>query len=169
MTSRGAYRNTPPASLPKTMGGRIRRIRVAWGWTQGQLAEQLNTDQQIISSWERDLAKPSRSSTALLARFFGIPALALETGTGFSVPDLPRTLHAGSGSDLPCSLPWIEGGQAASVPLHQGSARVLLRDEASELVRKLMGSGHRVWIVHDNPSISPSDGAPPPKSRKEQG
>jgi hypothetical protein len=39
MTRRGAYGMKTALTSPKTFGERLRRIRLAWGWSQGRLAE----------------------------------------------------------------------------------------------------------------------------------
>ena len=94
MISRGAYGKSNAATIPPTLGGRIRTIRIAWGWTQGELAERLLTDQQHVSMWERNRAKPSRTVLALLAQFLGLDVDALLTGKGFAIPDVPEPLSS---------------------------------------------------------------------------
>ena len=51
--------------LPISFGGRIKAVRLTWGWSQQKLAEAVNVDQASISFWERDKIKPS--GTGLLA------------------------------------------------------------------------------------------------------
>ena len=73
------------SSTPHTLGGRIRAVRKAWGWTQEDLAKALGNDRQIISYWERDQAKPTRSAMQLLAQVFGLKVEALSDGEGFTI------------------------------------------------------------------------------------
>lgn len=66
-------RETVSASL---LGGKIRRMRQSRGWSQGELARQLDCalDQGGISRLERGLvAEPSAKSIYQLSRAFGVP------------------------------------------------------------------------------------------------
>ena len=74
-----------------TLGARIRSVRRAWGWTQGDLASALGTDQQVVSYWERDKSHPSRGFLKLLADLFRIPDSVLLHGKGFTVPHAPAS------------------------------------------------------------------------------
>lgn len=74
-----------------TLGARIRSVRRAWGWTQGDLASMLGTDQQVVSYWERDKSHPSRGFLKLMADLFRIPEPALLLGKDFTVPEAPAS------------------------------------------------------------------------------
>lgn len=74
-----------------TLGSRIRSVRRAWGWTQGDLARALGTDQQVVSYWERDKSQPSRGFLKLLADLFRTPEAVLMHGRSFTVPQAPAS------------------------------------------------------------------------------
>ena len=42
-----------------TIGSNIKKLRVARGLTQDQLAERLSVTRQTVSSWERAASRPS--------------------------------------------------------------------------------------------------------------
>jgi len=150
MTTRGAYPGLCAPGVPKSVGARIRKIRAAWGWTQGRLAERLNTDQQIISSWERDKAQPTRASLALLAEFFGMTVEALATGEGFRLPDPPPSQDSPI-SPLSRALPVVKAGYIIAVPLGGGEPQDLTLPEARSLLGKVVKGGGRAWLVFDGP------------------
>lgn len=154
MTSRGAYGKAKPAVPPSTLGARIRQVRVAWGWTQNQLADRLNIDQQMISLWERNKTEPSRTGFALLAQLMNVTKKALVTGEGFSIPDLPQGV-SGSAEDqsITIHLPLIQPGEVASISLPGSKANLIRGKEAAQLLRGLIKSGRPVWIVHDGEII----------------
>ncbi len=54
------------------MGGVIRRLRTARGWTQEALAEQLHLTPQSVSRWETGQSLPDVSQVPQLARVFGV-------------------------------------------------------------------------------------------------
>jgi transcriptional regulator with XRE-family HTH domain len=112
------------------------------------LAERLNTDQQIISSWERDKAVPSRASLALLAEFFGMDVEALAQGKGFTIPDLP-TSQDQPGSPLSRLLPKSRPGDLVAIPLSGGEPKVVTLGEAKALLVKVTKDARRAWIVFD--------------------
>ena len=146
MSSRGAHQSRATSGVPATLGGRLRQIRKAWGWTQGQLADRLNTDQQIISAWERDKAQPSRSGIALLAEFFGLSTEALVTGKGFTVPDLPPNPNDHAHPILR-HLPQGVSGKVVTIPLGEGATQALSVTEAKRLLDQLSRKGARLWLV----------------------
>lgn len=152
MTSRGAYAGLCPEARPKTLGARIRAIRVAWKWTQEELAKRLNTEQQQISLYERDKAHPSKATQALLAEFFGIPMAALVEGKGFTIPDLPMPqMPKRSRPGLRVHLPEIDAGTFAAVRVGEFEAQPLSLSECRKLLAKIEKSGGRAWIVSDGP------------------
>ena len=150
MTSRGAYRG-PSASgtLPGTLGKRIRRIRVAWRWTQGQLAERLNVDQQMVSLWERDKTQPSRSGMALLATLFGLEIETLMTGIGFTVPDMPPDSTVDGQNPLHRCLPQGIPGHVVVVLREGGACTQMTVQEAKRLLDQKSQKGACVWVVLD--------------------
>lgn len=148
MTPRGAYSGLSPSGVPKTIGARIRKIRTTWGWTQGELAGRLNTDQQIISAWERDVAQPSRANIALLAEFFGLPIEALSNGEGFEVPEFDPPAAIGQGEQR-CMLPNAEAGAMIAFPLGGGDRQTLSLKDAKKLLDLVHKKNGRAWIVFD--------------------
>ena len=150
MTKRGAYLGLCPKAQPNTLGARIRRIRIAWGWTQGQLAERLGTDQQIVSSWERGKSQLPRAFMALLAEFLGISVEALATGVGFTIPDLPQ---GPGGSALRVSLPPVEPGTLVAMRVLGGAPQELTLSEARAMLGRTMKQKGKVWIVVEAPEV----------------
>jgi transcriptional regulator with XRE-family HTH domain len=55
----------------ETLGARLRRLRRARGWSQIELAIQVNTDQSNISKWERGRTRPQPYSLHKLATALG--------------------------------------------------------------------------------------------------
>ncbi len=51
---------------------RIRELRMARGWNQVQLAEQLSVTKQSVSNWENDNILPSVEMLVKLAELFGV-------------------------------------------------------------------------------------------------
>jgi transcriptional regulator with XRE-family HTH domain len=87
---RGAYGKAP--AHPDTLGKRIKRIRLAWKWTQVQLAAAIHTNQKTLSRWELDMQEPGEPALGVLSGLFGLSLQALRTGRGFKVPAPPRQL-----------------------------------------------------------------------------
>ena len=44
----------------------LKRMRVAAGMTQAQLAQRLGVDQRTVSAWEKGVARPSFETLALI-------------------------------------------------------------------------------------------------------
>lgn len=57
---------------------RIRALRARRGWTQQQLAEQLDVDAVTVSRWERGAAVPRRSMLSAVDRLWSVPDESLE-------------------------------------------------------------------------------------------
>ena len=55
-----------------TLGQTIQMLRLAAGWSQEQLAEQLSVTRQTVSKWERDLSAPDVNAILLLSDMFEI-------------------------------------------------------------------------------------------------
>lgn len=85
---RGSY--GPPPTVVDTLGTRIRRVRLAWNWSQTQLAEAIHSNQKTLSHWERDRQVPSEAALGALAQLLGLSAESLRTGKGFKIPDPPK-------------------------------------------------------------------------------
>jgi transcriptional regulator with XRE-family HTH domain len=145
-----------------TLGGRIRVVRKAWGWTQEALAQALGNDRQIVSYWELDKAKPTRSAMQLLAQVLNLSLDVLVSGDGFSIPDMPesgdtaqrmKTVRRALEDLVP------SGHEAAiqTVDLQAGSVKaVTLRDAKAFLERSHKG-GLMVWMVAMPPTMDDQD------------
>lgn len=48
----------------------LKRMRVAAGMTQAQLAQRLGVDQRTVSAWEKGVARPSFETLALICDIF---------------------------------------------------------------------------------------------------
>jgi len=131
----------PPPDVPRTLGERLRSLRMAWGWTQGQLAAALNTDQTAISAWELDKTRPSGAALLSIAHLFGLGLEALDGAGTFPPP--ARTDSALPGLNLP-----PVSGAGALVDLGNGHTTQL--PDSQEGILKLVEAGRqgrRFWIV----------------------
>lgn len=148
MTPRGAYAGWLRSQRnPKTLGARVQAIRVAWGWTQEDLAKRLNTDRRQISLYERDKTQPSKATQALLAGFFGIPLEALVEGKDFTIPELPQS---GAGVEAAkVSLPQLEGGHLVGIGLPDLDKGGLTLAQGKRLLEEVVKGGGRAWIVYE--------------------
>ncbi|MCL1908165.1 MAG: helix-turn-helix domain-containing protein [Holophagaceae bacterium] len=135
-----------------TLGGRIKTVRLAWGWAQEELAEILRVDQASVSFWERDKIKPSGSAMLALAALFRTTIDALETGgEGFRVPVAPsrgegeirsRTLPRGI-----CLPVANQAGRVAVIDLISGGLTHQQLSEAMISLGQFVKDGRKVWIV----------------------
>ena len=67
------------------IGSRIYRLRHERGWSQADLAAEMNTDQQVVSRYEQDReGRMSLSKVALFAQAFGVTPYEL---IGMEVPE----------------------------------------------------------------------------------
>lgn len=74
------------------MGEKILKLRKARGWSQEELAEQLNVTRQAVSRWESDAAKPDADKITALCGIFGVSAdylLCMGAGSNVSPAILP--------------------------------------------------------------------------------
>lgn len=108
------------APAQDTVGWRIRQIRRAWGWTQVELASRLNTGQQVLSNWEKNVFAPSATAMVALANVLGLTMDALATGKDFTIPAGPP--------------PEKDGHQAAGVVDFDALARILPADEGDQVI-----------------------------------
>ena len=135
-----------------TLGGRIRMVRKAWGWTQEELAQALGNDRQIVSYWELNKAKPTRAAMQVLAQTLHLSLDALANGDGFSIPDLPGSADKISGLDALRSalLGLVPEGQAATVQgveLPGGPLKAMTIREAKAFIDKSHKAGLNVWVI----------------------
>lgn len=119
---------------------------MAWGWTQVQLGQALNTDQTAVSAWERDKVRPSGAALAAICKLMGIRVDSMDTDTPFQTPpEMPdqdqaegRTIH----------LPPLMGATALLFDGQEGHPRRLL--DTQEAILKLIEAarqGRGAWIV----------------------
>ncbi len=55
-----------------TFGAKLQKLRKARGWTQEQLAEQIQVSRQALSKWELNSAVPDTENVVQLSRLFGV-------------------------------------------------------------------------------------------------
>ena len=148
-SARGAYGKAP--NHPATLGERIRRIRLAWDWSQTQLAEAIHTNQKTLSHWELDRQEPSEPALGALSFLFGLSIQALRTGKGFKVPAPPRKmgelLIAEAYSTNLVRLPEVGPSELLIVDRVDESSRSITARKVSEEIRKAREDGRPVWVV----------------------
>ena len=79
------------------LGQRINELRVAFGWSQVQLAEKLSISKQTVSNWENENIQPSVEMLIRLAKLFHVSTdylLGLEAVPQINVEGLPITFIA---------------------------------------------------------------------------
>ncbi|TYS59361.1 helix-turn-helix transcriptional regulator [Sutcliffiella horikoshii] len=54
------------------IGNRIRKLRKDCHWTQEELANRINATKQVISNWERSIARPELKHLVALAEIFRV-------------------------------------------------------------------------------------------------
>ena len=136
--------------LPISFGGRIKAVRLTWGWSQQKLAEAVNVDQASISFWERDKIKPSGTGLLALASLFRTSVTALVDGTGFHTPDPPamqESISARVKKSRCVSLPVGEKDKVMLVDLVGGSSRDYSLAETIMALVEGLRSHRRTWIV----------------------
>lgn len=153
MITRGAYGTKTAQTSPRTFGDRLRRVRMAWGWSQGRFAETLGSNQRLVSHWERNKAKPSGAALNVISSLLGISTEALLTGEGFTIPDMP-VLVEGMAKEtvaqytaLSRLLPKPKKGRIAVVDLNAFESKPLTLDEALKTLKDTKGTDTEVWVV----------------------
>lgn len=79
------------------LGQRINELRIAFGWSQVQLAQKLNISKQTVSNWENENIQPSIEMLVRLSRLFHVSAdylLGLEELASIKVDGLPVSFVA---------------------------------------------------------------------------
>lgn len=79
------------------LGQRINELRVAFSWSQVDLARHLNITKQTVSNWENDNIQPSVEMLIRLSKLFGVTTdylLGLEGTPRISVEGLPTSFVA---------------------------------------------------------------------------
>lgn len=122
---------------------------MAWGWTQGQLGQALNTDQTAVSAWERDKVRPSGAALVAICKLMGLSVDAMDADAPFPaiVPE-PTGHSEGSEEGRTINLPPLKGASAILFDGCEGSPRRLL--DTQEAILKLIEAGRQgrgAWIV----------------------
>ena len=122
---------------------------MAWGWTQGQLAQALNTDQTAVSAWERDKVRPSRAAFAAICKLMGISVDATDTEAPFPA-GVPEPVGSSDNTEegRAINLPPLKGASAILFDGREGSPKRLL--DTQEAILKLIEAGRQgrgAWIV----------------------
>ena len=63
-----------------TIGGNLKKLRVAQGLTQDQLAEKLHVTRQAVSNWERNVSHPDLDQLEDIAAALGVEVTTLLYG-----------------------------------------------------------------------------------------
>lgn len=68
-----------------TIGEKLQTLRKARGWSQEELAQQINVSRQALSKWEQNASVPDTENVVALSRLFGVTTdyLLLETPEAF--------------------------------------------------------------------------------------
>lgn len=82
--------------MSETFGHRIRRFRVAKGWSGATLASKLGCSEPALSYWENDHRAPRPHNLASMARLFGVSVSYLETGEPNRLELLHRAIRSGA-------------------------------------------------------------------------
>ncbi|WP_291272218.1 helix-turn-helix transcriptional regulator [Geothrix sp.] len=152
MAVRGPYDSQSASGTPRSLGERIKMLRVQRGLTQVELGEALNSDQATVSLWERDRAKPSGPALAGVASYFSVTVQALETGEGLeahSALDREATSQRHIPKQGPMGLSDPGPGAALAIDVRTQSEQRLEPMEAMGFLMKALKEGRSVWIVAD--------------------
>lgn len=161
MKIRGAYGQKDVQSSPQTLGERLRRIRVAWGWSQGRFAAALGCNQRLVSHWERGKVQPSGAALTAISALIGLSAESLVSGKGFTIPDLPSS-QEGMDSDaaarftaLTRSLPQSVEGKVSMVDLNSMKVNAVTQAEAIRVLKDAQKDREEIWlVVRSRPGIA---------------
>lgn len=83
---------------------RIHELRAALGWSQVELARELNVSKQTVSNWENDNIQPSIEMLVRLAQIFGVTTDYL-----LGLDDIPRLDVSGISSQAIAHLSELVG------------------------------------------------------------
>ena len=79
------------------LGQRVHELRLAFGWSQVELAKRLNVSKQAVSNWENDNIQPSVEMLMRLSKTFGVTTdllLGLEETPRLDIAGLPTSFVA---------------------------------------------------------------------------
>lgn len=150
MAARGPYDSDSSSDTPATLGARIKMLRIRRRLTQAELGQGLNTDQTMVSLWERGKARPSGAALAGVAAFFGVAVAALETGEGLgpeAAPEATAPQASGRAGRAPVALPDAGPGGVLAMDLRTRTEKRVETLEAMGFLMKVLKEGRSVWIV----------------------
>lgn len=149
MAVRGPYDSSSAHGSPRTLGERIKALRVLRQKTQAEVADALGSDQATVSLWERDRVRPAGASLAGIAAYFGTTVKALETGAGVpwspAAPEPTDPAAPAPASSL--QLQALPPGGVQAVDLGTGETHPLDAMGAMAQLMAALKAGRRVWIV----------------------
>ena len=76
---------------------RIRELRLAFGWSQVELAGRLGVSKQTVSNWENDNIQPSIEMLIRIAKTFGVTTdylVGMEDAVRLDISGLPTAFVA---------------------------------------------------------------------------
>lgn len=118
------------------LGGHIRHLREARGWTQGKFARELEKTQGEVSRWERGEVRPSYDNIVLIAKTLGVPTTAFEgEGATPSHPVAPEPPTVAKLDWMPRLLEKILDDRSLSAL------------EKERLMAEVNAAGMRFWAV----------------------
>lgn len=150
MAVRGPYESDSSSEVPRTLGARMKMLRIQRGLTQAEMSQALNTDQTVISLWERNKVRPSGAALAGVASFFGVDVLALDTGEGLPAPAIPTTAEPDPrAAEIRASLALPDAGSGAvlTMDLQRQTEQRVEPMEAMGFLMKALKAGRSIWIV----------------------
>src|SRR6516164_5950007 len=71
-TPRSPRKSSSPESVNRDLGGRVRQLRTARGWSLEALAAASGVSRSMLSQIEREQANPTLAVTLRIARAFGL-------------------------------------------------------------------------------------------------
>lgn len=150
MGVRGPYDSGYSATVPQTLGERLKWLRIRKGMTQAEAAAALQTDAPTISSWERDRARPSGTALVGLASFYGVPPRALENGDGLPVGPCTEPAEVtpdAQDGNLTVMLDRIGNTGLVMVDGRTQKHRVVQHMDGMGHLMQALNKGKRVWLV----------------------
>ncbi len=138
------------ARITGSFGDRLRTVRQAWGWTQEQMGQALNTDQTTISAWEREKIQPRGPALAAAAQLLGLPMEVLAAGSSIeiNIPPAPKPVLPSTEAPILIQLPVHSPAITDMIDLATDTSEPLF-DTQEAILRLISASRHgrKVWIL----------------------